>query len=65
MKKDKNIMSYTTAEHKARRAECRTDLSKVDALTDEILERLIVEDEDERGLRPDWTRAKLIFPQAK
>ena len=65
MKKEKNIKSYTTAELKARSAESRTDLRKVDAMTEEKLERLIAEDEDERGLRPDWTRAELIFPQAK
>jgi uncharacterized protein (DUF4415 family) len=65
MKKDKNIKNYTAAELKAKRAESRTDLSKLDAMTDEKLERLIAEDEDERGLRPDWTQAKLVFPQAK
>ena len=65
MKKDKNIKSYTAAELKAKRAESRTDLSKVDAMTDEELERLIAEDEDERGIRPDWTRARLILPHAK
>ncbi len=65
MKKNKNIKSYTAAELKTKRAESRTDLSKVDAMTDEKLERLIAEDEDERGLQPDWTKAKLIFPQAK
>ena len=31
--------------------ESRTDLSLVDAMTDEELERLIAEDEDERGLQ--------------
>ena len=65
MKKDKNIKSYTAAELKAKRAESRTDLSKLDSMTDERLERLIAEDEDERGLQPDWTQAKLVFPQAK
>lgn len=65
MKKDKNSTSYTAAELKTRRAENRSDLNKIDAMTDEKLERLIAEDEDERGLRPDWTRAKLILPQAK
>ena len=65
MKKDKNIKSYTAAELKAKRAASRTDLSRVDATTDEELERLVVEDEDERGLRPDWTQAKLVLPQAK
>lgn len=65
MKKDKNIKSYTAAKIKAKRVESRTDLSKVDAMTDEKLERLIAEDEDERDIRPDWTRAKLVFPKAK
>ena len=65
MKRDKNIKSYTAAELKAKRAESRTDLSKVDAMTDDNLERLIAEDEDERGIQPDWTRAKLILPHAK
>ncbi|MBI4643207.1 MAG: BrnA antitoxin family protein [Deltaproteobacteria bacterium] len=65
MKKDKHIKSFTAAELKAERAASRTDLSRVDATTDEELERLVAEDEDERGLRPDWTRAKLVLPQAK
>jgi len=63
--KDENIKRYTAAELKAKRTESRTDLSKVDAMSDEELERVIAEDEDERGIRPDWTRAKLILPQAK
>jgi uncharacterized protein (DUF4415 family) len=65
MKKDKNIKNYTAAELKAKRAESRTDLGKFDAITDEKLERLVAEDEAERGIRPDWTRAKLILPHAK
>ena len=63
MKKEKNIRTYTTEELKARRAKSRTDLRRVDAMTDEKLERLVAE--DERGLKPDWTRAKLILPQAR
>ncbi|MGD0217816.1 MAG: hypothetical protein ABSC45_09945 [Desulfobaccales bacterium] len=65
MKRDKNIKSYTAAEPKARRAQSRTDLDQFDAQTDAELERLVAEDEDERGLRADWTRAKLVLPQAK
>jgi uncharacterized protein (DUF4415 family) len=65
MKKDKHIKRYTAAKLKAQRAASRTDLSKVDATTDADLERLVAEDEDERGLTPDWTRAKLVLPQAK
>jgi hypothetical protein len=34
MEKDKNIKSYTAAELKARRGESRTDLIRVDAITD-------------------------------
>ena len=65
MKREENIKSYTATELKAKRGESRTDLSKVDAITDEALERLVAEDEDERGMQPDWTQAKLILPQAK
>jgi uncharacterized protein (DUF4415 family) len=65
MQKEKNIKSYSAAELKARRGESRTDLSRVDAITDEALEQLIAEDEDERGMEADWTQAKLILPQAK
>lgn len=65
MKREENIKSYTATELKAKRGESRTDLSKVDAITDEALERLVAEDEDERGMQADWTQAKLILPQAK
>ncbi len=65
MKKDKNIKSYTAAELKAKRADSLSDLTKVDAMTDEELERRIAEDEDERGLKPDWTRARLVWPAPK
>jgi uncharacterized protein (DUF4415 family) len=65
MKREENIKSYTATELKAKRGESRTDLSQVDAITDEALERLVAEDEDERGMNADWTQAKLILPQAK
>jgi len=65
MKKDKNIKRYTEAELRARHRQSRTNLSMVDAMSDEELDRVIAEDEDERDIRPDWTRAKLIFPRAK
>ncbi|MGO9022290.1 MAG: BrnA antitoxin family protein [Syntrophobacteraceae bacterium] len=65
MKRDKNIRSYTAAELKAKRADSRTDLTKVDAMTDEELERRIAGDEDERRLKPDWTRARLVLPAPK
>jgi uncharacterized protein (DUF4415 family) len=65
MKKDRNIKSYTAAELKAKRADSRTDLTRVDAMTDEELERQIAGDEDERDLKPDWTRAGLVLPAPK
>ena len=65
MQKDKHMKSYTAVELKAKHADSRTDLSKVDAMSDEELERLITEDKDERSIRPDWARAKLILPRAK
>jgi len=40
-------------------------LGRVDAQTDAELERLVAEGEDERGIRADWTQAKLVLPQAK
>lgn len=65
MKKETHIKSYTAAELKARRRESRTDFSKVDTISDDELERLVAEDEDERGLNADWTQAKLVLPQPK
>ena len=63
MKKGKNIVRYTADQLKAKRAESVTDLSKVDAKSDEQLERLIAK--DEHDIQPDWTRAKLILPHAR
>lgn len=65
MRKERHIKSYTAAELKANRASSRTDLKKVDAMTEADLERRIAEDKDERDLRPDWTKAKLVLPEPK
>jgi uncharacterized protein (DUF4415 family) len=65
MQKDKNIKNYTVAELKAMQTHSRTDLRRVDAQTTAELEQCLAADEDERCLRPDWTRAKLVLPQAK
>jgi uncharacterized protein (DUF4415 family) len=65
MQEEKNIKKYTTAELKAMRTQSRTDLRRVDAQTDAELERYLAADEDEGSLRPDWTRAELVLPQAK
>ena len=34
-------------------------------MTDADLERAIAEDDDERDLDPDWTRAELIIPRPR
>jgi uncharacterized protein (DUF4415 family) len=65
MRKEAHIKSYSAAELKANHGRSRTALKKVDAMTDAELERVIAEDEDERDLRPDWTRAKLVFVEPK
>ena len=65
MKKETHIKSYTAAELEANRRRSRTDLKKVDAMTDAELERIIAEDEDERDLQPDWTQAKLVLVEPK
>ena len=65
MKKETHTKSYTAEELRAKREDSRTDLRKADAMSEEELERLIAEDEDERELRADWTRARLVLPKAK
>ena len=62
MKRDNDMKSYAVEELKAMPKDSRTDWSKADALTDQV-ERRIAEDEDERDMRPDWTRAELVLPQ--
>jgi uncharacterized protein (DUF4415 family) len=65
MKKETSIKSYSAAELKASRGRSRTNLKKVDTITDADLERIIAEDDEERDLRPDWTRAKLVLVEPK
>jgi uncharacterized protein (DUF4415 family) len=67
MPKDESTKRYTSDElaEMLRRGEDRTDWAKVDSLTDEELERLISEDDDERGFVPDWTSARLVMPERK
>lgn len=63
MKKGKNIVKYTAAELKAKRSQSATNFKKLDAMTDKRLEKTVAE--DERGYRPDWTKAELVLPHAK
>jgi uncharacterized protein (DUF4415 family) len=67
MRKGQSIRSYTAEELKAmrRRGEDRTDWAKIDAMTEADLERAIAEDEDERDLQPDWTRAELVLARRR
>jgi uncharacterized protein (DUF4415 family) len=67
MRKGESMKRYTAEELKAmrRRGEDRTDWAKVDAMTEADLERAIAEDEDERDLEPDWTRAELVMPRPR
>ena len=46
-------------------AESRTDWARVDAFTEDELERAIAQDSDADVVEPDWTQARLIMPQAK
>ena len=61
MRKETHINSYSAAEFKGNRRGSRTDLKKVDAMTDAAQERVIAEDEDERDLQPDWIQAKRVL----
>ncbi|MEF3698256.1 hypothetical protein [Desulfolutivibrio sp.] len=65
MKNDRHIVSYTAEELRAKRAESRTDLRRLDATTDADVERLVASDADETALVPDWTRARLVVPASK
>jgi uncharacterized protein (DUF4415 family) len=65
MRKETHIKSYSAAELRIKRESSRTDLKKVDAMTDAELEMVIAEDDGERDLRPDWTRAKLVISEPK
>ena len=44
------MKSYTAAELKVMKAVSQTDLSRVDAMTDAALEKIIADDPDEKGL---------------
>jgi uncharacterized protein (DUF4415 family) len=48
-----------------RRGEDRTDWAKIDAMTDEQLERLVAEDPDEQGVEWDWDKAVVVMPERK
>jgi len=67
MRKGECTRTYTADNLKAMRrpGEDRTDWAKVDAMTETDLERASAEGEDERDLKPDWTRAELVIPRPR
>ncbi|MBM2811223.1 MAG: hypothetical protein HW416_1982 [Chloroflexi bacterium] len=67
MRKDESTRTYTSEDLAAMRAggKSRTDWKKVDSITDEVLEKITADDEYERGLNPDWTKARLLMPESK
>jgi uncharacterized protein (DUF4415 family) len=49
-----------------RPVESQTDWARLDAMTDEEVERLAAEDMAELGIDPDWmAHAKVVFPRHK
>lgn len=69
MVKEGNIVRFTHEELDEIRAKdgCKTDWAKVDAITEEELERLIVEGGEEEGfpIDPDWSQIILGHPDPK
>lgn len=63
MKKKSDIKTYTFEELEL--LPSQTDWTQVKAMSQEALEQAIAEDPDERDLKPDWTRAKLVMPTPK
>ena len=62
MRRNGNIVSYTSDEvdEMIARGETKTDWTKVNSITEEELQRLIAEDDDEAPLAPGWDDVMLI-----
>lgn len=68
MTKDRTIKTYSADELRAmiERGEDRTDFARIDAMTEEELERAIAEDPDWRDVPRDWYRgAEAVMPRGK
>lgn len=67
--KDERIISYSLEElqQKLASGELRdqTDWARVDAMTDEDIERAVADDPDADIIDPDWDNAVLVNPAAK
>jgi len=62
------IVRYTAEEIEAMiaRGESKTDWARVDAMTDEDIERAIADDPDWADFKEiDWSKAVLVIPKAK
>lgn len=60
------IVSYTgkEIEEMIARGESKTDWERVNAMTDEDIERAIADDPDWADFRDiDWSKAKMVYPQ--
>ncbi len=63
-----NIVRYTIEEIEAMRArgESQTDWARVDAMTDEDIERAMRDDPDWKDhMDIDWSKAKMVIPDRK
>lgn len=63
-----SIVRYTAEEIEAMiaRGESKTDWARVDAMTDEDIERAIADDPDWADFKEiDWSKAVLVIPKAK
>lgn len=63
-----NIVSYTIEEIEAMiaRGEDKTDWARVDAMTDEDIERAMRDDPDWKDhMDIDWSKARMVFPDKK
>jgi uncharacterized protein (DUF4415 family) len=68
MRNGSAIKAYTADQLRemAARGEDRTDLARIDAMSEEELERSIAEDPDWRDVPRDWHRAaEAVMPRAK
>lgn len=67
MKKKQDIRNYTAEElaELREREGSGTNWRRVDDMTEHELNAAIESDEEERGLEPDWPKARLLMPKPK
>ncbi|MDO3442492.1 BrnA antitoxin family protein [Agrobacterium sp. V1] len=65
---EERIVRYSLDEirEKIAKGEDRTDLARIDAMTDEDINRAMRDDPDWAGFEDiDWSKAEVVFPTAK